>query len=391
MNVTVIDAFVLETTHTPIVSTTTTTTLTTLTIGKVVDEPTRPIRTLLQRVRPRRYCSWNVPLHAQKSFDSSKADNIHINQSLSSRRRLIFDTISKSSLVAIGIDFGLIIQPSLAKDASLSSLTITQDDTTATAAVTNKNENDDDDNVGTGVSISQLVELLHAVPTYTIVDNAGVPYMVVGEDAKITGYFFVRYSEAKRILQAAIDATDRSIREAREQGFDLEPYQLINPWKSARISTVSLDTAVSLVTKSNTKQVGRGNYYQIAASQSDIDTALAITGKSSLAEGKVPLFYYKDFTLRKTGQSPLYFSQSQLEQAYKKEYPRNKSLPDEVNVTELFAVLSEMVRNQRTDNDDDLTTIVFIPPLSSPKDVQICEKQSNGQPPFVLGKRNIIL
>eukprot|EP00977_Amphora_coffeiformis_P021972 scaffold10136_cov162-Amphora_coffeaeformis.AAC.2 len=37
------------------------------------------------------------------------------------------------------------------------------------------------------VSTKRIVDLLRAVPTFTIVDQKGVPYMVVGEDAKVTG------------------------------------------------------------------------------------------------------------------------------------------------------------------------------------------------------------
>lgn len=40
------------------------------------------------------------------------------------------------------------------------------------------------------VSRERIADLLHVVPTFTIVDPRGVPYMVVGEDAKVTGYFF---------------------------------------------------------------------------------------------------------------------------------------------------------------------------------------------------------
>ena len=53
------------------------------------------------------------------------------------------------------------------------------------------------------VSQSKLASLLKRVPTFAIVDNRGVPYFVVGEDAKLTSYFFIDYYEAKRILGVA--------------------------------------------------------------------------------------------------------------------------------------------------------------------------------------------
>ena len=49
-----------------------------------------------------------------------------------------------------------------------------------------------EDQVGSAqglVSADRVGDLLRAVPTFTIVDAAGVPYVVVGEDAKVTGYF----------------------------------------------------------------------------------------------------------------------------------------------------------------------------------------------------------
>jgi len=41
------------------------------------------------------------------------------------------------------------------------------------------------------VSQAKLASLLNQVPTFAIVDQKGVPFFVVGEDAKLTSYFFV--------------------------------------------------------------------------------------------------------------------------------------------------------------------------------------------------------
>jgi hypothetical protein len=138
----------------------------------------------------------------------------------------------------------------------------------------------------------RITRLLQTVPTFTIVDASGVPYMVVGEDAKVTAYFFTSYAEAFRILQLAIQSAeeesnissvvDSTISKSRSSSSS-------NPWKQARISSVPLDTAVGLTLKSSNGSFR--SYFQVAASARAIDDALSMTGETDLAETKVPLFY----------------------------------------------------------------------------------------------------
>ena len=242
------------------------------------------------------------------------------------------------------------------------------------------------------VSTERLADLLRAVPTFTIVDAKGVPFMVVGEDAKVTGYFFIDYQEAKRILQVANESADKGIKEAIKED-PTQATELSNPWKEARISTVPLDFAVTLISKSLYDRRSGGNYFQIAPSAEEIDNALAVTGKEDLAEGKVPLFYYENFTLpvstlTETPQTPLYFQKKQLEDAYRKENGRSAKLPP-VMVTELFALLLEMVKPGGTDTD--LQNLVFVAPVSSAAAAQKCRKQGGEAAPFLIGQRNIVL
>jgi len=247
------------------------------------------------------------------------------------------------------------------------------------------------------VSTSRVANLLRAVPTFVIVDRKGIPYEVVGEDAKPTAYFFTEYEEASRILKVARQSADRSIADSlRERKKKKRPPQrdeeeeLVNPWKDARISSVPLDTAVTLVTKSS-----MSNFFHIAPSESAILDALTITGKDNLAEGKVPVFYYKDWTTSNAQGdnndkiSPVYFRKSELERAYKSspEYD-DKTVPD-VQVSELFAVLGEMVKPGGT--DEELKTLVFVPPVGSLDRARECARQGGKEPPFVLGQRNLVL
>lgn len=115
--------------------------------------------------------------------------------------------------------------------------------------------------INSTLSATDIANLLHMVPTFTIVDAEGIPYMVVGEDARVTGYFFTTYTEAQRILTLARTSVDQSIREeiAKLKSAKImsnnssspisDPELLFNPWSSARISTVPLDAAITLSLK----------------------------------------------------------------------------------------------------------------------------------------------
>eukprot|EP00535_Pseudo-nitzschia_heimii_P009656 CAMPEP_0197192294 /NCGR_PEP_ID=MMETSP1423-20130617/24838_1 /TAXON_ID=476441 /ORGANISM="Pseudo-nitzschia heimii, Strain UNC1101" /LENGTH=342 /DNA_ID=CAMNT_0042645153 /DNA_START=113 /DNA_END=1141 /DNA_ORIENTATION=- len=235
------------------------------------------------------------------------------------------------------------------------------------------------------LSASAVADLIRPVPTFTIVDKKGIPYTVVGEDAKVTGYFFTTYTEASRILQLATRSADKAIAKAKA---DKEKEVGINPWKNARISTVPLDYAVTVVSKAmNTS--GGGVYFKIAPAEDDINDALAVTGDKDLAEGKVPLFYYEDFTIDdgENKKTPLYFSEKELEKEWRR---ANKSkVPPKTSVTELFSLLAELVRPGGS--NDELRNLVFVPPKESKSKSQDCIKKGGKEPAFVVGKRIVVL
>jgi hypothetical protein len=218
-----------------------------------------------------------------------------------------------------------------------------------------------------------VAEMLRPVPTFTIVDKAGVPFTVVGEDAKVTGYFFTTFPEADRILRLAKTSAKKAIAKTKVD----DPQT--NPWNQARISTVPLDYAVTLVSKSNRI------FFKIAPAEDDVKNALAVTGDDDLSEGKVPLFYYDDDS---TIDTKLYFRKNQLEQEWRQLHPKNDSLP-KTNVTELFSLLSELVRPGGTDNE--LKNLIFVPPKESMQKSIECLKKGGTEPPFVVGKSIIVL
>jgi len=255
------------------------------------------------------------------------------------------------------------------------------------------------------VSQSKLASLLSPIPTFAIVDPRGVPYFVVGEDAKLTSYFFVSYTEAKRILDVAISSSDKAIRETKKEikakrgVLTKEDEEEIgtNPWKNARITSVPLDLAVSLASKGKLA----GAYFRLAPSESDIEDALAADGSDDLPEGKVPLFYVEDMTISDGGNSeavsPLYFQKDQLIAEWQRQQKKRQSSsgdkkdnarasPD-VKVTELFATVTEMVRPGGA--DEELKTLQFVPPVNSKAKAEQCRKGE--KEPFRLGERLIVL
>lgn len=263
----------------------------------------------------------------------------------------------------------------------------------------------------TTISTEEIVSRLRKVPTFAIVDKRGVPFMVFGEDAKVTAYFFISYNEANRVLRLADASSTKGIQELKKEINDKrkktkQPVMTkeeereevgINPWKDARISTVPLDFAVAL---SNKGKLG-GAYFKVAPSENDINDALDIDKSvDDLSEGKVPLFYFEDLELptssgegraKSKKQIPLFFQKSQLLEEWKRQKP-NDTFP-EVKVTELFSVLSQMVRPNKngSSRDKDLDYLVFIPPKDSYMMEKKCIQNGGKEEPYILGERIVVL
>jgi len=106
--------------------------------------------------------------------------------------------------------------------------------------------------------LERIAKNLNKIPMFAIVDPDGIPYTVVGEDAKVTAYFFTTFEEARRILEVARESSGKERKKAEQllktkqrkgEKIDLDEMKSlkIDPWKGARITTVPLDFAVSLV------------------------------------------------------------------------------------------------------------------------------------------------
>ena len=237
--------------------------------------------------------------------------------------------------------------------------------------------------------------------------------MVVGEDAKLSAYFFTSFNEAQRILELANKSTAKSLKEiANEENSkrrakneksmtkaEVEDIIGINPWKDARVSTVPLDFAVGLANRGKIK----GAYFRIAPAEDDVQDALTIDKTDDLPEGKVPLFYFEDFEVDlEKGEElwsgnpdtkkkiPLYFSKGQLIQEWKKRNSKaGKDDIPEVKVTELFSVLSQFV--VALESDDDLEKLVLVAPPESEGKAKACVRKGGEETPFKLGERIVVL
>ena len=272
------------------------------------------------------------------------------------------------------------------------------------------------------LSASDIAKRLHVVPTFTIVDKTGVPYFVFGEDAKLTSYFFTTYEEADRILSVAKQSSDKviadSIAEMKEKIKEKNNGKLTkkdekaiinevgsNPWNEARISTIPLDTAVTLASVVSSSRAG-GVHFQVAPSKDDIEEAMALEKLEELAEGKVPIFYFENFDVPlKSLQlklpiqdedalvTPVYFQKTQLISEWKRQHPK-RDVP-QVKTSDLFATLTEMIQptksNRSKKDEEELQRLLFIPPLTSEQKAKECKGKGGNEEPYKLGERIVVL
>ena len=111
--------------------------------------------------------------------------------------------------------------------------------------------------------------------------------------------------------------------------------------------------------------------------------------KKDLAEGRVPLFYMENLKINKSD-SPVYFNKSQLIKEWQRQNPTKseKEIP-EILISELFSLVFEMVKPGA--KDDELKSIVFVPPAESKVKAKECNNVGGGAVPFKLGERIIVL
>lgn len=178
-----------------------------------------------------------------------------------------------------------------------------------------------------------------SVPAFAIVNNEGVPFMILRNSGIAAGYFFTSFEGASMVLEDAR-------RDAKDKDLETEKY-----WNDAKITIVPMEFALKLSKGNPLAAAQNGLKYQSVYDIIPTITALDNAGRldnSNLwkEQGRVPLFYMDEFEIPpevEGGQNriPVFLEVKDLLAAYEKKYP-NTSAP-KVKVVELVDIFSYLV------------------------------------------------
>jgi hypothetical protein len=180
-------------------------------------------------------------------------------------------------------------------------------------------------------TVSDILLRLGSIPTFSIVDPDGVPFMIFDGQAKATGYFFLSFDIAAQALQ------DARTKDQNTGAADV--------WGDAKIIVVPLSVALQLATRKTQREAINGNgikfntYNDIVPSQEGIDDAKGLEKQNPdkwEAKGRVPAFYIKGLVLS-DGREPRYFNQRDLLREWEGQHPGTPPPPVQVvSVVDLF-------------------------------------------------------
>jgi len=204
----------------------------------------------------------------------------------------------------------------------------------------------------------ELARRLRRVPTFSIVDDTGKPFMILeGSRPPPIGYFFLNYEAAKFVLEDAI-------RVAVEANYE-------NVWANAKITTVPLDFAMQLSIKKRMRKGQDGlnleSINDLIPSAADLDDASRIDKSGRYTQkGRVPMFYYEGLTLppdeatmgNTEPRVPVYFSKVDLVSQWNKQNPGTD--PPKLQVLDLIETFQMLIRPGGSDSMG-LKNIVFMP------------------------------
>ena len=186
------------------------------------------------------------------------------------------------------------------------------------------------------VTPQELLARSRRVPCFAIVNNEGIPYVVVDKKTGFgTGYFFLTFSGALSVLG---DAEKRAKEEGNEK-----------VWEGARITTVPLDIALRLTLKKveRTGQIGdikRETISDILPGMDEREAASKLDKSGKFDEqGSVPVFYAEEGLEADDGTLPAYFSTATLVDDWNRIYGGQKPLPT-IKVVDLLDVFQSAMR-----------------------------------------------
>lgn len=180
---------------------------------------------------------------------------------------------------------------------------------------------------------SEILLRLRSIPTFSIVDPSGVPFMIFDGRASATGYFFLSFQVAAQALQ-----------DARQKDKNAGASEV---WANAKIIVVPLAVALQLtLRKSQREAVNNGikfnTYNDIVPSQEGVDDAKELEKNSNPGKweqkGRVPLFYLPGLTLT-DGREPRYFNQRDVLLEWDRQHPGMTPPPVQiVELVDLFRI-----------------------------------------------------
>mmetsp|Transcript_57481 Transcript_57481/g.69153 ORF Transcript_57481/g.69153 Transcript_57481/m.69153 type:complete len:341 (-) Transcript_57481:390-1412(-) len=207
---------------------------------------------------------------------------------------------------------------------------------------------------------------LRRVPTFTIVDNTGLPVHIFDGQSAARGYFFLTYKGAEIVLD---DAKNAAVEDDKQF------------WDDARIISLPLDFALQLSLNKTVRKTQSGqeinSFYTIVSTPEDINSALNIDGGNRFKlDGAVPLFFIEGMkSPKKEGDgfdSPVYFQKNQLIRDWVKSNPDQKLPPIKVlDLRETFVTLMKP-----GGNDDKLKDISFVTTLDAKFAAMDCSKKA---------------
>lgn len=240
----------------------------------------------------------------------------------------------------------------------------------------------------TPVTAKDVLTPLASIPTFCLVDQEGIPFMVFDGQATATGYFFLSSDVAAEALEDA-RTKDTKTREAQDL------------WKDAQIVVVPLSVALQLAVSKrqrigvNTKNKGNvegvkfNTYNDLVASAEGVADAKAVQQQQQLQDrwsqkGRIPLFYMDGLTIQKSSgegerKRPLYFNKADLLAEWKKQAAANtgnSSIPA-IQVVELV----ELFRTASSKNDWSAWADLAIMPVAETNQVarEITKQQQQQQ------------
>ena len=222
-------------------------------------------------------------------------------------------------------------------------------------------------------SVQETLLRLRSIPTFCIVNNEGVPFMIFDGQASATGYFFLSFDVAAQALQ-----------DARQKDKNVGASET---WSNAKIIIVPLAVALQLALRKTQREAVNSElkfntFNDIVPSSEGVEAAKEVEAGNKekwSQKGRVPLFYIEGLKLD-DGKEPRYFNQVDLLQEWKRQHPNDS--PPAIQLTELV----DTYRNGLS-NLEKIENLVLVPVKETNQVAsQLLKKANGGLPSYSFNK-----